>query len=226
MKTIFALVLVAACLRRRAPNPPRARVRRAPSRSTSRRRRPRMVEADPALAAAGDDAHRGRTDDPGVPHRAGKVVHAARDAEARQALRAHGPPGRRHLHQAGQHPRHRQCACRSGCCSNSERTALGPHVGIHPGLATTTRARSSSTTPWASWKRSRASRRASRTPTTSSPPPPGAYVLTLFEHIPRADLPFYVGLMDHLARHEVACPAPLRARRRRRCSARSTASPR
>lgn len=38
----------------------------------------------------------------------------------------------------------------------------------------------------------------------------GEYVLTLFEHIPRADLPFYVGLMDHLARHEVVCPAPLR----------------
>src|SRR5262245_7519314 len=38
----------------------------------------------------------------------------------------------------------------------------------------------------------------------------GEYVLTLFEHIPRADLPFYVGLMDHLARHEVTCPAPMR----------------
>lgn len=37
----------------------------------------------------------------------------------------------------------------------------------------------------------------------------GLYVLTLFEHIPRADLPFYVGLMDHLARHDVVCPAPL-----------------
>ena len=38
----------------------------------------------------------------------------------------------------------------------------------------------------------------------------GEYVLTLFEHIPRADLPFYVGLMDHLANHEVTCPAPMR----------------
>ena len=38
----------------------------------------------------------------------------------------------------------------------------------------------------------------------------GEYVLTLFEHIPRADLPFYVGLMDHLARHEIACPLPMR----------------
>ena len=38
----------------------------------------------------------------------------------------------------------------------------------------------------------------------------GEYVLTLFEHIPREDLPFYVGLMDHLARHEVVCPVPMR----------------
>ncbi len=37
----------------------------------------------------------------------------------------------------------------------------------------------------------------------------GQYVLTLFEHIPRADLPFYVGLMDHLARNGITCPAPL-----------------
>src|SRR5260221_1001228 len=38
----------------------------------------------------------------------------------------------------------------------------------------------------------------------------GEYVLTLFEHIPRADLPFYVGLMDHLAHRKVICPAPMR----------------
>ena len=38
----------------------------------------------------------------------------------------------------------------------------------------------------------------------------GEYVLTLFEHIPREDLPFYIGLMDHLARHEVRCPLPMR----------------
>ena len=37
----------------------------------------------------------------------------------------------------------------------------------------------------------------------------GEYVLTLFEHIPRADLPFYVGLMDHLSRNGISCPAPL-----------------
>src|SRR5260221_13697905 len=38
----------------------------------------------------------------------------------------------------------------------------------------------------------------------------GEYVLTLFEHIARSDLPFYVGLMDHLAHPEVTCPAPMR----------------
>jgi homoserine kinase type II len=38
----------------------------------------------------------------------------------------------------------------------------------------------------------------------------GEYVLTLFEHIPREDLPFYVGLMDHLAHRKVTCPAPMR----------------
>jgi len=37
----------------------------------------------------------------------------------------------------------------------------------------------------------------------------GEYVLTLFEHIPREDLPFYVGLMDHLAAREVSCPLPM-----------------
>ena len=38
----------------------------------------------------------------------------------------------------------------------------------------------------------------------------GEYVLTLFEHSPRDDIPFYVGLMDHLAHHEVRCPEPMR----------------
>jgi homoserine kinase type II len=38
----------------------------------------------------------------------------------------------------------------------------------------------------------------------------GEYVLTLFEHISHEDLPFYVGLMDHLARHEVICPQPMK----------------
>jgi homoserine kinase type II len=37
----------------------------------------------------------------------------------------------------------------------------------------------------------------------------GRYVLTLFEKIPREDLPFYVGLMHHLAEHDIRCPAPM-----------------
>jgi homoserine kinase type II len=37
----------------------------------------------------------------------------------------------------------------------------------------------------------------------------GQYVLTLFEKIPREDLPFYVGLMHHLAEHDIHCPAPM-----------------
>jgi homoserine kinase type II len=38
----------------------------------------------------------------------------------------------------------------------------------------------------------------------------GEYVLTLFEHIARDDLPFYVNLMDHLASNEVICPIPMK----------------
>jgi homoserine kinase type II len=37
----------------------------------------------------------------------------------------------------------------------------------------------------------------------------GRYVLTLFEKIPREDLPFYVGLMHHLAERGIRCPAPM-----------------
>ena len=37
----------------------------------------------------------------------------------------------------------------------------------------------------------------------------GHYVLTLFEKIAREDLPFYVGLMHHLAERGIRCPAPM-----------------
>lgn len=37
----------------------------------------------------------------------------------------------------------------------------------------------------------------------------GRYVLTLFETIPRAELPFYLHLMAHLARHGLPVPAPI-----------------
>jgi len=41
----------------------------------------------------------------------------------------------------------------------------------------------------------------------------GAFILTLYEkRVAEADLPFFVGLMEHMARHGIACPLPLRTR--------------
>ena len=41
----------------------------------------------------------------------------------------------------------------------------------------------------------------------------GAYILTLYEmRVEAADLPFYLGLMEHLAGSGIRCPTPVRAR--------------
>jgi homoserine kinase type II len=37
----------------------------------------------------------------------------------------------------------------------------------------------------------------------------GRYVLTLFERLSAAELPFYLDFMSHLARHGIPCPAPV-----------------
>jgi homoserine kinase type II len=40
----------------------------------------------------------------------------------------------------------------------------------------------------------------------------GRWVLTLFERLNYADLPFFLGLMEHLARRGIPCPLPLHTR--------------
>src|ERR1700712_3632739 len=41
----------------------------------------------------------------------------------------------------------------------------------------------------------------------------GSFILTLYEkRVARNDLPFFLGLMSHLAAHGVVCPQPLRSK--------------
>ena len=59
----------------------------------------------------------------------------------------------------------------------------------------------------------RASPRASRTPTTCVHTERGRYILTLYEkRVRREDLPFFLGLMEHLAARGITCPMPVRDR--------------
>src|SRR5258707_11636071 len=44
----------------------------------------------------------------------------------------------------------------------------------------------------------------------------GAFILTLYEkRVKRDDLPFFLGLMEHLAAHGLSCPLPVRDRQGR-----------
>ena len=48
----------------------------------------------------------------------------------------------------------------------------------------------------------------------------GFYILTLYEkRVNEQDLPFFIGLMEHLARKGLNCPQPVRDRRARRSAA-------
>ena len=63
----------------------------------------------------------------------------------------------------------------------------------------------------------RASPRASRTRTISSTRRGGSFILTLYEkRVREADLPFFLGLMDHLAARGLTCPQPVHNRQRQR----------
>ena len=41
----------------------------------------------------------------------------------------------------------------------------------------------------------------------------GSFILTLYEkRVVKADLPFFLGLMEHLAKNGIACPTPIKGR--------------
>ena len=61
--------------------------------------------------------------------------------------------------------------------------------------------------------RSRASPKGSKTRISCCARPEGQFILTLYEkRVRAADLPFFVGLMEHLAKRGVTCPQPVRNR--------------
>jgi homoserine kinase type II len=47
----------------------------------------------------------------------------------------------------------------------------------------------------------------------------GSFILTLYEkRVAGADLPFFLGLMEHLAEHGITCPLPVKARDGEACA--------
>ncbi len=65
----------------------------------------------------------------------------------------------------------------------------------------------------ARWSRSAASPRASRTAISRSAPATGDFILTLYEkRVKPEELPWFLGLMEHLAERGVICPLPVRGR--------------
>ena len=54
----------------------------------------------------------------------------------------------------------------------------------------------------------------------------GSFILTLYEkRVAKDDLPFFLGLMTHLAAHGINCPQPVRTRKRRGARLRSAGRP-
>ena len=59
----------------------------------------------------------------------------------------------------------------------------------------------------------RASPRASRIPISCCTPAAGYFILTLYEkRVAKGDLPFFLGLMTHLASRGISCPQPVKNR--------------
>ena len=88
------------------PSRPRARAHR--DRAARRAAAPRHGRLRPVARARRHDAHRGR---PGnQEYRVKGKLYMMREAEERPGLHPHGPQGRRHFHEAGQHARQQGAA--------------------------------------------------------------------------------------------------------------------
>ena len=113
-------------------------------------------------------------------------------------------------------PRTRTCSsrCRASCGPTARAERL--HGGLYRGLRRGAGAPSSPATTSASCCPTRASPRASRTPTSCCTPRTGSFILTLYEkRVASGDLPFFLGLMEHLAARGLTCPQPVQEPRRR-----------